>query len=79
MMESLVHSGMAWARVGLGPTFCLRTVCSYIDPGTGSLIIQLILGALFGGLVALKLFWANVKRFLSRLFSRKDKADTDAG
>jgi hypothetical protein len=69
--EFLLHGGMAWAHLGLSRISSLRIVCSYIDPGTGSLVIQLILGILFGGLVALKLFWANVRRFFGRLFSRK--------
>lgn len=69
--ESLLHGSIAWVHLGVSQMPCLRMVCSYIDPGTGSLIIQLILGILFGGLVALKLFWANVKRFCGRLFSRK--------
>jgi hypothetical protein len=69
--ECLLHGSMAWAHLGFSQTSSLRIVCSYIDPGTGSLVIQLILGILFGGLVALKLFWANVRRFFGRLFSRK--------
>lgn len=32
----------------------------YIDPGTGSLIIQVIVGFLIGGLVAVKMFWNNI-------------------
>jgi hypothetical protein len=28
----------------------------YIDPGTGSIVLQAVIGALVGGLVAMKLF-----------------------
>jgi hypothetical protein len=78
MTESFLYAGMAWALVGTRQAACLHAVCCYIDPGTGSLIIQVILGVLFGGLVALKLFWAKVSHFFRRLFSGNNKADTDA-
>jgi hypothetical protein len=29
----------------------------YLDPGAGSLVLQLILGGIAGALVSLKLFW----------------------
>jgi len=34
---------------------------SYIDAGTGSLIIQIVIGVLAGGLLSLKLFWAKIR------------------
>ncbi|OGN89498.1 MAG: hypothetical protein A2Z74_02020 [Chloroflexi bacterium RBG_13_46_9] len=42
----------------------------YIDAGTGSLIIQAVVGGLFAGLVALKIFWSRIKTFFSNLSSR---------
>ena len=42
---------------------------AYFDPGTGSLIIQ----ALIGGLAAVTLFWGRVKLYVTSLF--KAKAD----
>jgi len=45
----------------------LPKVSAYIDPGTGSFIIQLLLGFLFGGLFAIKLFWSRMKRFFRKL------------
>jgi len=48
---------------------------AYIDPGTGSYILQVIAAGLLGGLFALKMFWLQVKMFFKRLFSRrKDSA-----
>lgn len=46
----------------------------YIDPGSGSFIIQVVVGALLGASVAIKMYWARLKAF----FRRKDDAD-DAG
>ncbi|MDU9047979.1 MAG: hypothetical protein Q3M30_03950 [Candidatus Electrothrix sp. Rat3] len=47
---------------------------SYIDPGTGSYIIQLIIAGFFGGLFILKLGWQKVKIFFSR---KKQNVDND--
>ena len=40
----------------------------YLDPGTGSYIIQLLVGGLLGGLFAIGLFWKRVIAFVKRLF-----------
>lgn len=33
----------------------------YVDPGAGSLLLQLILGGIAGALVSLKLFWGRLR------------------
>ena len=48
---------------------------NYIDPGTGSLIIQIVIGSLIGGFFLLKVFWGKVIAFFGRLFSRIKKGD----
>ena len=35
----------------------------YIDPGTGSIIIQALVAALVGGAVAVRLFWHRILIF----------------
>lgn len=50
---------------------CPPRAHAYLDPGTGSYLIQVILAALLGGAVALKLFWRNISGFFRRLFSRR--------
>jgi hypothetical protein len=40
---------------------------AYVDPGTGALLVQGLLGAL----AAVSLFWRRVKNFLRRLFGGK--------
>lgn len=47
---------------------------AYLDAGTGSYILQLLLAAFFGGLFAIKLFWNKIKTIFKNLFSgKKDK------
>ncbi len=38
---------------------------AYLDPGTGSMILQGIIGAIAGALVVLRIYWAKIKLFLS--------------
>jgi hypothetical protein len=42
----------------------------YIDPGTGSLVIQAVIGGFAAVLVAIGVFWKQIKAFVSNLFSR---------
>lgn len=44
---------------------------AYLDPGTGSIILQLILGGVAGALVILKLYWYRLKS----IFSRTEKTE----
>ncbi len=44
---------------------------AYLDPATGSMIIQGIIGAVAGLLVAVKLYWGKLTSF----FSRNKKSD----
>jgi hypothetical protein len=43
---------------------------AYLDPGTGSYILQILIAAFFGALFALKRYWHRVKLLLSNLFMR---------
>lgn len=44
---------------------CLTTPAyAYLDPGTGSMMLQIILGGIAGLLVAGKLFWHRILVFL---------------
>ena len=41
------------------------TAFAYIDPGTGSFVIQGIIGAVVGGAFVLKVFWKRIKAALT--------------
>ena len=41
---------------------------AYIDPGTGSMILQGIIAGVVGGLVVIKMYWQRIKA----IFSRRD-------
>ncbi len=42
---------------------------AYLDPGTGSMVLQLILGGIAGVMVVMKMYWQKVKD----LFRRKEE------
>ena len=39
---------------------------AYIDPGTGGMILQLLLGGIAGALVVVKLYWHKARSIFSR-------------
>ncbi|NIQ15433.1 MAG: hypothetical protein GTO02_13860 [Candidatus Dadabacteria bacterium] len=52
---------------------------AYLDPGTGSLIIQSILAAIAGAIVAIKYYWHKILFFIKRNQPNNsdDKKDDD--
>jgi uncharacterized membrane protein len=52
---------------------------AYIDPGTGSLIIQAIIGAVAAIGVTIKIFWHRLKIFFSGGSKKSEKADKQTG
>ena len=53
------------------------TAFAYLDPGTGSMLLQVILGGVAAVAVALKLFWYRIIAFLG--FKKKPSSVEDAG
>jgi len=43
----------------------------YIDPGTGSYVLQIAIAFLFGLAFSIKVFWKRIAAFLHRTFSKK--------
>jgi hypothetical protein len=51
-----------------------RTVFAYLDPGTGSMIVQLLVGGVAAVAVTAKLYWHRILRLLR---IRKDEPELD--
>jgi hypothetical protein len=50
---------------------------AYLDPGTGSYVLQIVLAFVIGGLYSLKLYWKRIKAYFQRKYSKKeDSAET---
>ena len=46
---------------------------AYLDPGTGSIILQAIIGFIAASIATLTVYWNKFKNFFTRIFSKKDK------
>ena len=55
--------------------FFISSAYAYLDPGTGSYILQLVVGLFFGFLFLLKTFWLKIKLFFTNLFKRRKNED----
>lgn len=53
--------------------FYLKDAYAYIDPGSGSVVIQLLIGALVGIGITLKLYWYKFKEKILRI-KKDDKS-----
>ena len=61
--------------IGIGITFhyiFLPNAYAYIDPGSGSAIIQMLIGTLVGLGIALKVYWHKIKMKLSGFSEKAD-------
>jgi hypothetical protein len=72
----LVFSQTVYASIDVG-TFDQVAYAYYIDPGTGSIIIQVLIGAVVGGLALIGVYRVRVKNFLLNLF-KKRKGDEES-
>ena len=55
----------------------LRRDSAYLDPGSGSFFLQVLLAAFLGALFVLRTYWAKIKQALSNLFDRRKTKDAD--
>ena len=46
---------------------------AYLDPGTGSIILQAILGFIAASLATLSFYWNKVKLFLLKILKKEKK------
>lgn len=54
-----------------------KRVDAYLDPDTGSYLLQIMVATLFGGLFLIKTWWTQIKNFISRIFFRKDAKESE--
>lgn len=54
-----------------------RPAHAYLDPATGSIVLQAVLAGIAGAALALKTFWHRIKGRLGRADPRGDIGDLD--
>jgi len=69
--RSILFAGMlALVLLAAAPAMAAPAHVAYLDPGTGSYMFQVVVGAVLGVAVSMKLMW---KRTLSRFSRRSDR------
>jgi len=53
----------------------LKSGNAYLDPGSGSFLLQILLAALLGGLFVLRSYWGKLKSFITNLFSKEENQE----
>lgn len=48
---------------------------AYLDPGTGTMIVQAVVAGIAGALVTIKIYWVTVSSWVKNLFSKKTEAE----
>ncbi len=49
----------------------MEVAFAYLDPGTGSMLIQGLIGAVAAAFVVGRLYWYKIKTFFARMVSKK--------
>ena len=70
MLKNLRKIGIGLVFSFILPLIFSNNAYAYLDPGTGSYIIQLLIAAVVGIGFALRLFWGRIKNFFRKIFSR---------
>lgn len=52
-------------------------VYAYLDPGTGSLLLQALIGGVAAGLFAFRQYWGRIKGSLGSRFTRQPRRPDD--
>ena len=73
---SLTHS-VSTLLAALGFVERLLKPAAYLDPGSGSYLLQLLIAGALGALFALRLYWSRVKGFFAGLFRRSENDGED--
>ncbi len=53
-----------------------KNVYAYLDPGSGSYLVQVVLGVVFGGLFMIKIYWNKIKSIFIKKSSKKTHDET---
>ena len=51
----------------------------YLDPGSGSYLLQVIIAAILGGLMFFKNFWIKIKSFFVKPKPQEESKDQESG
>lgn len=59
--------------------FFTDSAFAYLDPGTGSMMVQALLAVVAAVSVSIGIFWRRLRLFFSRIFGHKSSEGHDSG
>ncbi|QEY50095.1 hypothetical protein [Legionella longbeachae] len=65
---------MKYIIIAFSSFIWISNAYAYLDPGTGSLVIQSVIAAITGGLFILKTYWYKIK---AKLFFKRQKIEDE--
>jgi hypothetical protein len=71
------HWRLLSAGIVLGFGLLAKAALGYIDPGTGSYVLQIAIAFLVGVAFSVKVFWKKISAFLRKAFSGKKGSGRD--
>lgn len=80
MLRGIVSLGLSLFLIAAAISMAqIKMVHAYIDLGTGSFLLQMLLATVFASLFTIKVFWSRLTKKVSQFFSRTStkKADVD--
>lgn len=66
-VSNLMSAGGSFLRIG----------DAYLDPGSGSYLLQLLIAGILGSLFVVRASWDRIKGFFANLFSHKEDDSAD--
>ncbi len=55
------------------------TAYAYLDPGTGSFVLQMLVAGFLGAVLYVKIAWQSIKYFFKNLFSSHKETSQEIG
>ena len=74
---NILHLPASNAAILSSISTLLLTNEAYLDPGSGSYLLQLLLAGLLGSLFVLKASWGKIKGFFQHLLGRGEETPPD--
>jgi hypothetical protein len=76
-MTRIRHWRLLLAGIVLGFGLLAKAALGYIDPGTGSYVLQIAIAFLVGIAFSVKVFWKKISAFLRKTFAGKKGSGRD--
>ena len=73
--QKLAHIRMQVILAFIYVSLLVEPAYAYLDPGTGSLIIQMLIAGLVSSIFAIKIYWKKITDYFRRFFSKENNKD----